>query len=117
MKLTVKHFKKFKDCTLRWAGKLAPEYKLFFEWQDSDTDFATIKFKKNGAVATLMLSREWPEAVTDDQLNQTAFHEIMHLVLSRTNLEMNAFYSDFYITELEHEIIRKIENLYFKEER
>ncbi len=111
MKLTNKHFKKFKDYATSWGNKLAPEYRLFFDWQDSTTDFATIKFQKNGAVATVYLRRIWANAPDDKQLQQVALHEILHLVLGRVNLEMCAFYSDFYVTEIEHEVIRKIEKL------
>ena len=84
-----------------------------FKWIDDGdrTVLANAEYSKSGGCATLGLSRDRDDEYSScKDIKRSALHEILHLVLARFNYEMKVFYAPNYIAEIEHEIIRKIEN-------
>ena len=107
MKTTAKEYASFKKQVTKWAKLLAPEYKIYFQWGKSE-GYAEVCWNKEGAVATMRLGKEHDFPF---EINEIAFHEVCHLLLSRFQSEAKPFLAAQFLNEIEHEIIRKLEKV------
>jgi len=114
-RLTRKDFTLFKYYFKKWQKKLAPGFRIFFSFEELDNKNvnADISPNKSGGTATVRLNKVKSEGNPFDLM---AFHEACHLLLSRFRLEAGQFLAETYLNEIEHEIIRKLENIIFEKE-
>ena len=113
LKTSKKHFGYFRKRFGYWHKTFAPEFEVEYDLEFLDGRIAEVHINKNGGVATVKLSdRLHPDYLTNESLDKTAFHEGCHLLLGRLSHEARCFLSASYIDEIEHEIIRKLENCF-----
>ena len=114
IKLTDKHFKIFVGECGRWIDKLKIDnWKVYYRWQESKENRATISTKLGGYVATIFLSKKWcGEKVTEDEVKESAKHEVIHLLLARMSTNGGSrFVSQYEVDESEEELVQKLEKL------
>lgn len=121
MKLTDKHLDKFSQYVAKWQTNLGLiGWYLSVKWEkDEETDaLAYVRAGAKGRVATVYLCKDWGDhPVTDENLEETAFHELMHIVLAdlTSAAEKHAPRSMYNtIQGMEHNVIRTLENLVFR---
>lgn len=114
MRVTKKQYEYFKERVNHWRKELGVlDYSVHFHWQKLDDVFAETRMNNSAHLATIVLNTSIPkEELNDEQINTTAFHEVMHLVLDDLCNEAKARYaSEYDIDKAEHAVIRRLENL------
>ena len=67
------------------------------------------------AVATITLYRNWEKDPTPEHIKETAFHEVLHVVMSRLmELARERYVTEKQLDDEEHEVIRRIVSYVFK---
>jgi len=103
--LNQKDFIFFQNKVKFWIKRLGlTDWQVYFEFEKlEENDFAQIKWNYKGSKATMYLNQEWrnvPKFLNKEhQLEQTALHEVLHLLLAR----LNAWANDRKWDELEYE--------------
>lgn len=113
-KTTKQDYKYFKERVLYWQKELGQvNWAIHFKHEQLDDNFAETRMGNSSHVAVVALSTDWvDDAVSNEQLNRTAFHEVLHLVLNDLVTEAKARYATEYdIDRAEHAAIRILENL------
>jgi hypothetical protein len=89
-------------------------WELHFEHKKLDQLYASCNADICGRIATIALSIDWGEdlPVTKSELHNTAKHEMLHLLLSRTHsLGRSRFTTDTEIDESNEEAVRILEKI------
>jgi len=117
-KTTKKDFEVFKKEAEYWLEYFhLHDWEVHFEHCDARGNRARCWSDISGRMGTLEFGTEWSKKPDKYELQIAAFHEVCELLLSRlSTLPLNMFDSD-YISEITHEIIRRLENTIFKEKR
>lgn len=77
----------------------------------------SVKVDEMGKIATIYYSIDWLQSpnTTKEDISQTAFHEIMELMLNRMRIKLERYYSVRVVRGLMHEVIVRMENTLWKE--
>jgi len=119
MKTNKKHFKVFKKECKKLIGSLGLfDWELCFTHNDLDCR-GNCHTQIPGFMCKLNLGVDWGEGqeykITNKDIKRTAFHEVLHLLLT----EIRGCANDRYMNiqeydEIEHRTIRRIENFLMK---
>ncbi len=124
MRLTDKHLEYYRLCVSKWVVALGlTGWRIHVEWcqpHEEKEDKGYVKYSVEDRIATIALNRDWDkrEGIDKRHLNETAFHECCHLLLADltemvyANAPRN---SSKVALAQEHNIIRCLENLVFRE--
>lgn len=89
-------------------------FEIRFKHEDADDAYATTLPSSQGMCATVTLSTDWENGdgrnVGRRELDFTARHEVLHLLLCRLAELASALYAQGVVDVAEEEIIRTIEN-------
>lgn len=113
-KTTKQDYKYFKSRVLHWQKELGQvDWAIHFKHEKLNGMFAETRMANDSHVAVVSLSSNWEDdVVSDEQLNRTAFHEVLHVVMSDLVSEAKARYAvEYDIDRAEHAVIRILENL------
>lgn len=113
-KTSAKDYRFFKERVTYWQKELGQvDWSIHFRHEPLGDMFAETRMNNEAHVAVVVLAKDWEDdPVTEEQLNRTAFHECLHLVLSDLVSEARARYAVQYdIDRAEHAAIRILENL------
>ena len=122
MKTTQRHFEVFKKECLKWIKRFGlQDWRVDFfheDWSDSYGQAkAWCKWNVNGRVVSFCLASEWNIPIKAKDVQQTAFHEVGHLLLGRIDILAGTRYlCEDEIKEEVHAIIRRLENAVFRKE-
>lgn len=115
MKTTKQHFEVFKGECQKWIDILKLDnWDVHYRWYLDKNSRGSCSTDLDGYVATLELSKEWRnyDKLTDDDIKQTAKHEVIHLLLARLSQNARARYvSSDDLGESEEELVRKLEKI------
>lgn len=127
MKLTDKHFAKYGGYISKWQTYLGlTGWNITLQWDESDeagdgaagSALSYVRPTVKSHYAPIYLCRDWGKTpVTDEKLEETAFHEVCHVLLGDLVkvAEKNAPGSMYNpIQAMEHNVIRTLENLVFR---
>ena len=91
------------------------DYAASFYW-DTDTEtLGAVYIDYKGRAVSFYLAKKWPTGrVTNKQLDRTAFHEVIHVILAPLTAQIT---KDDTKEAGEHEIIRRFESERFGLER
>lgn len=121
-KTTDKHFKFFEQEVRRWT-----EFFGFGCWEidvvhggsgeDGGGAFlATHMTTCRGRASRITLPLQWSRPVTEKELSKSAFHEVLEVGMAQLVGLALATFSDSYVDEYVHEIVRQMENAVFERE-
>lgn len=114
---TAKDFEIFKKEAELWIKRLGlVDWSIYFSHVgDCPNALASMMANIPNRGATINLSADWTgEGISVSQLRETAFHEVLELVLARLSyLGECRFLQDEEIPEERHNIIRRFENLFY----
>jgi len=115
MKTTNEHFKIFHKHCEKWIKILGVEHwniKIAGIWDDEDCDFqARTVFRNREMGATIWLGDEWNfcNKITDKDLDDTAKHEILHLLVAQLELVgMERWTSEEEVKEQAESLVNKL---------
>ncbi len=117
-KLTEYHFQKFKGYCWKWIRKLGLTnygYSIGFSKEKTKAN-AVCNINLGAAHIDITLYNDWGDIdiPTDEALECTAMHEVTHVLLARLRLNGDTrFIMEDEIQEAEHEIVRRLENVFF----
>jgi len=106
MKTTKAQFKEFQERCLYWQNRFGlGDWELSFNHKKLDNAYAQVFRDFSSMEATVEFS-----TITDNNLdiNKSACHEILHLVLGDLTARANAYYSESIIKEEEHGTINRL---------
>jgi len=63
-----------------------------------------------GRIATIFYDKEWYKNASEKEVDRVMFHEMCEVLFSNICMDMYKFYSESYVQERVHEIIRVLEN-------
>ena len=118
MKLTQKHLDYFQKRCEYWLNKFGLDnWRVSYAWNDNDKrDIAAcIDARLEGYNATIFLTRDWTGFVsepTNDKLDGSAKHEVLHLLLARTRTyAIRRYVTPDEIYEAEEELVEKLNKI------
>lgn len=80
---TSQHFEFFKKECNRFLNEFGLiEYRLFFYHEDIKKSMATCRAQFDNKVVSLTLNKKWSDKPTKQELSNTAFHEVLHILLA-----------------------------------
>lgn len=118
MKVSSINYKYFQERVKYWQKQLSClDWSIHFENKPLDDEYARTNMHNEAGVATIILATSFPKKdLTDYQLDKTALHEVLHLLLNDFSTEAKARYANEYdIDRAEHRVIRVFENLLMEE--
>lgn len=108
--ITKKHYELFKKYCLEHINKLGLlGWKVYFEFKYIEDLYASTSVNLEGRIALITLSTHWDfgRELNQESLNETAKHEVHHLLLFRfSKLARYRFIRSDELEEAEEEIIR-----------
>ena len=117
-KTTAKHFEIYKKECEKWIDVFGLKgWEPYFEHDIKDENALAQMFADiEGRTCTFFLAPDWGgNPVTNEELDKTAFHEVLELLLARLNFLANSrSVNQSEIVEEIHHIIRTFENAVFK---
>lgn len=115
IKTTKKHFEYFKKCCLVHITKLGLlDWKTYFLHEHTEDCYATTHVNIEGRVASIRLGTNWDDnrPLNNITLNETAKHEVHHLLLARlATLAHYRYIRRDELREAEEEIIRVLDRV------
>ena len=117
MKITQKHFDLFKARCEYWINRFElNNWKVYFEIKNfkEKNILGDCNAVLDGYVATLTIAKEWTERtkITNEEIDEHAKHEVIHLLLARMSLVGRArFAAQDEHYEAEEELTRKITHI------
>ncbi len=115
-KTTKKHFEIFKKEMLKWVNILGlTDWEWFFIHKSITEDAqASVRYNREGRLATVALEPYWYIPVKTRELQRTAFHETIEVLLADYVLVAASRQYNPSEEETErHRIIRRLENSFF----
>jgi len=118
---TGEHFKIFQEEAWYWIQRFGLKgWNIHYTHENTDNEsFATCAHNVSGRVVTLNLEKDWEDfLVTERQVRQSAFHEVIHILLAR--LRWLAIERAVGIGDVDQEIetiIRTLENAVWEPEQ
>lgn len=109
-KRSKKEFQRFEKLVYKYGKMLVPEYQIYVEMKPLYGAMAQAESDKAGAIATITLNL-YKDSGKD--IERAAFHEVIHILLNRMSENMSLYFSHTFVSEMEEEIIRKLENMVF----
>ena len=82
--MTAEHLKHFEKQCIYWREKFGlRDWRLYVRQRDSfdGEAHAWADIKIDDLIAKIYIAKEWFEPITEESLNSTALHEILHVVL------------------------------------
>ena len=116
MKTTRQDFELFQKCCRKWQNEFElNNWKLYF-FHEKTGNKGQIVLTQEGYVASVTLGTDWEhESVTPEEIDDTARHEMIHLLLGRMSENGKNRYVDVDdIYNAEEETVRKIERIVSK---
>ena len=114
-KTTAAHFADFCSCVDHWQVALGlTDYSINIVHEKSHNDYASCTPNVPGRVATINLATIWDgdKKVTHAELDKTALHEVLHLLLAELSwLGECRFLGPDDIEPAEHAVVRRLEHL------
>lgn len=91
------------------------EWELFVIVDEMDDYRGTCSWQTTAKMAHITIDSEFlvDEGTTDDDLRKVAFHEICELLLGEFDDNLKRFYSEEFIEDMTHRVIRRLENFVF----
>lgn len=95
----------------KWQKELGLiDWEISIKESSSDENRAWVKSNVEGRIATIFYDKKWCKEAKTKEIDRVMFHEMCEVLLSHIFVDMNRFYSESYIQERFHEIIRVMEN-------
>lgn len=110
LRITDEDFRSFKKHVLEYARILVPELIIYFNHAPLKSAYAQVWRSLEDSAATFTLATECTEKPDFDKV---ALHEVLHTALWEMSSNLDRFYSLAYVSKIEHELIGKLEKLYF----
>jgi hypothetical protein len=115
VKVTKADYELFKnECESFIATLGLKEWQVHYSNEETDDTYARTYMNSGGMVATIVMSRSWDDMRPKDEssIRRLAFHEVCHLLMSPLCNEARERYTTLNnLEQLEHTIIRRLENL------
>lgn len=119
MRTTKKDFSLFKEYAGGYVRLLGlVDWSIHYEHCDLPENYANTITNVSGRVARIEFGKYWDDLrpKTNEELRKLALHEVLHVLLAPILKEATERYTQPYvIVDLEHEIIRRLENFSLKE--
>ena len=116
MKTTKADFEYYKKCVQKWVNLFQlNDWEVDFEHKDDLRFIGACSFDLCGRTATISLATNWEDTiVSKKELNLTAFHEVVELLLvPYYSLSRDRKYDEDKHSEVSHQIIRTLEYVVF----
>ena len=115
-KTTRSDFLLFKDCVKEYQIKLGlTDWKIAFTIDSSLVDaYASTSWNLRAYIATMFFTGEWDDMIPKnyENIRRIALHEILHLLMAPlTNEARERYTTESLIESIEHNIIRRLENI------
>lgn len=112
-----KHYKYFRDRVRHWVNLFGlKEWEIYYGHKKLDNALASYEASFEARNADIYLSTDWGNTeITLRQLDKAAFHEVTELLLADLAGWANIIVKHSKMQEEKHKIIRRLENVFFKE--
>ena len=118
MKTTKKDFEYFKKRCEYWRQKFQMgNWDFGFHHEKLEKSKAEYNTNGGGRLATIWLSTEWNQHPSKEEIDKTAFHEVVEILLCELRSLASAYFSELEVNERTHMIVRTMENVVFPELR
>lgn len=110
--ITQEHRSKFAFSLERWQGELnLSDWRIRLQEKPAKkTVMAEVDIDLEARVAKVFISTHWKVEPTDRELDDTALHELLHIML-KPLLEVSKGKSEIIIGSVEHSIINTLERI------
>ena len=89
------------------------DYEICIREADLDTARASVVVDIQGRIVGMEVDRDFFKKAGIFDLKKTAFHECCEILLAEIDADLSRFYSQDYVDEKRHKIIRVLENIFF----
>lgn len=116
-KTNKKHFDIFKKETLKWIEYFGlKDWEIRLEHATDEENMAYVLINSVNRFAMIGLSKTWSCKPSVKELKQSAFHEVLELLLEKIVFTASkGSLGDVEIQEAKHDVIRRLENTIFKD--
>lgn len=117
MKTSLKDFNYFEARCEYWINRFElNNWKVYYKIKDfgDDSVLGDINTSLDGYVATITIAKDWKERtkITEEEIDEHAQHEVIHLLLARMSIVGRArFVGQDEHYEAEEELVRKLTNI------
>lgn len=109
--VTAEHLEYFAERCRYWQHEFGlTNWRLYVEQRGDDTDMAWADGDDNALIFKVFLSTDWNEPVTERELDATAFHEVVHILLRPLVELAEAHNNDQDVGRVEHAIVHRLSN-------
>jgi len=103
----------FKKSVFEFQKKIGfTDVVIYVDEQESDITRATWYADSDGHLVSIHYTKSWIEdpSTMADEIVQVAFHEVFESQFYKISKALDKLYSDSYIEQLRHELVRRAEN-------
>jgi len=95
----------------KWQNELGLlNWEIYIEESSSNENRAWIGTNTEGRIATIFYDKDWYKKASSKEIDRVVLHEMCEILFSNIRMDMCRFYSESYVQERVHEIIRVLEN-------
>lgn len=107
-RVTRAEYDEYCDAVAYWMAALLPDWRYYYDWKVEDEDSIALVYKDDAnSVATFGFCRTVNFTLTSDDIQRTAFHEVLHCVLAELQVMIDRHYTrEHYLPALERTIHR-----------